>query len=159
MAFQIKPMVLDLKPQPPSQAPSSSQSLFLLPTPSFPSHAFIFLVSVDCSNFSDAPTATIAGQNTVHAMVWGSFPNHRSDHITSLIETLQNGSPVVTAGALEPSWLNLLEEIITTQGTHTSSGCAYICMICITEVKVLWNKLTLASCDALWSILFYSSVL
>ena len=89
-------------------------------------------------------------------MVWESFPNHKSDHITSLIETLQNASPVVTAGTLEPCLHNQLEAILTAQGTHTNSWCAYICM---TEVKVLWSKLTLNSCDALWYFLFYSILL
>ena len=49
-----------------------------------------------------------------------------------------------------------MEAILTAQGTHTNSWCAYICM---TEVKVLWSKLTLNSCDALWYFLFYSSLL
>ena len=63
-----------------------------------------------------------------------------------MIETLQNASPVVKAEALEPSLRNQLEAILTAQGTHTNSRCAYICM---TEVEVLWSELTLNSCDAL----------
>ena len=151
-------VVSDLKTQPPltNAFPPISHYFSFLPAPFHPIPlSFLSFLSC-CSSFSDAPVIANTGQKPLRAMVWGSFPNHKSDHITSLIETLQNASPVVTAGALEPSLRNQLEAILTAQGTHTNSWCAYICM---TEVKILWNKLTLNSCDALWYFLFYSILL